>query len=62
MRILALLGFGWSKWITVEENKVMIQERSNPFTGYFSSCRVLVDVQKTTNNLTGRIKYKNIIR
>lgn len=62
MRILSLLGFGWSKWITVEENRIMIQEQSNPITGYFSSGRVLVDVQKKTNSLTGRIKYKNIVR
>lgn len=61
--ILSALGFGWSKWETIEENKRMICEESNPITGYRSGpYAVFVDVQKKTNSMTGQVKYKNVKR
>ena len=62
MKLLAFLGFGWSKWVTVEENVRRYQETTNPILGMISSGPVIVDIQKKTNSLTGNIKYKNIIK
>ena len=62
MRVLAFLGFGWSKWTTVAENVIRHQETTNPILGVISSGPVMVDILKKTNRLTGGIKYKNVIR
>lgn len=62
MRLLAFLGFGWSKWTTVETNKKMYQETTNPILGLVSSGYVYIDVQKKENRITGKTKFKNIIR
>lgn len=33
---LQFLGFGWSKWKTIEERKPMLKDIYNPVTGYMS--------------------------
>ena len=60
--ILSLLGFGWTKWHTVEENKPMIRESFNLIWGVVLRGRVYVDIQRRENSLTGKVKFKNIIR
>lgn len=62
-KILASIGFGWTKWETIEENKPMIYEASNPFTGYSTGeINVRVDVLKRTNSMTGDVEFKNVKR
>lgn len=58
--ILAALGFGWSKWDTIEKDKKMMRQDYNPIIGFQSEYYpVLVDVQKRTNSINGAIQYKN---
>ena len=60
---LALIGFGWTKWKTVESNKRMIRQDINPIIGYKSDQYIVfVDVQKRTNSISGKTQYKNIER
>jgi len=57
--ILAALGFGWSKWETIEKDKRVMRQDYNPIIGYKSELYpVVVDVQKRTNSISGAVKYK----
>lgn len=61
--ILAAIGFGWSKWQTVEERKSVVREIVNPILGRVSGpTRVFVDVQKRTNEFNGKSQYRNVER
>lgn len=57
--ILAAIGFGWSKWETIEKDKSVMRQDYNPIIGYKSEpYHVTVDVQMRTNSMTGEVKYK----
>jgi len=61
--LFVFLGFGWSKWTVVEENKKMIAEDFNPITGYKSKpYTCYVDVLRRENKLNGDVEYKNLPR
>lgn len=55
--------FSWSKWQTIESNKRVMKNVSNPILGYESGWHfVNVDVQKRTNHKTGEVQYRNVER
>lgn len=56
MRLLAFFGFGWSKWTTVETNKKMYQEVTNPILVLVSSGYVYIDAVNKQYAPTSRSK------
>lgn len=61
MNVLSM--FFWSKWETIETNKRVMKNVSNPILGYESGWHfVNVDVQKRVNSKTGKVQYRNVER
>ena len=59
--ILASLGFGWSKWETIQENKVLIGLVEYPVTNQMSDLIAKrFDIQQRTNSITGKIQKRKL--
>lgn len=57
--------FGWNKWELVVENAPQIKDvYTSPILGSYliNSNRMLMDIYKSENKRSGKVKYKKVIK